>query len=203
MSEDVVSGLDAQRSAEGEPTESSSAGNAPESPHNAQRSSGYWYGRTGQAVSSVDLLNLLRQYREEEKQMRIRTRESMRMGETDLVALRYLLHQRSLGKTPRQRDLAQTLHLTPPSVSVLVDRLSRDGYIRRVPHPEDRRSVGIEVLAETDREVKATLSSMHAGMLDATESLTEEERVASAKFLRGLIDSVRSATFDGDSTTSR
>ena len=151
---------------------------------------GYWYGRNEESFSSIDLLNLLRQYREAEKQMRARTRESMRMGETDLVALRFLVKERSAGRVPRQRDLAAALQLTPASTSVLVDRLSKDGYIRRIPHPADRRSVGLRVLGETDREVKATLSGMHARMIAETEALSEEERSGAARFLRGLIRSV-------------
>lgn len=157
---------------------------------------GYWYDRDEDSYSSIDLLNLLRQYREAEKQMRARTRDSMRMGETDLVALRFLVRERSAGRVPRQRDLAEALGLTAASTSVLVDRLSRDGYIQRIPHPADRRSVALEILGETDREVKATLSDMHARMIAATEGLTEEERAGAVKFLQGLIASVRDPRLD-------
>lgn len=151
---------------------------------------GYWYARNDESFSSIDLLNLLRQYREAEKQMRARTRESMRMGETDLVALRFLVRERSAGRTPRQRDLAEALQLTAASTSVLVDRLSKDGYIRRISHPEDRRSVALEILGETDREVKATLSGMHSRMIAETEALSDEDRAGAARFLNGLIRSV-------------
>jgi DNA-binding MarR family transcriptional regulator len=151
---------------------------------------GYWYTKTPDSFTSVELLNLLRAYREAEKAMRARTRELMGMGETDLVALRFLLRQRAADRVCRQRDLAQALSMSPASASALVDRLSRDGYIRRVPHPEDRRSVGLEILETTDREVKATLNGMHTRMLRETESLTEEERAGAAKFLTGLIRSV-------------
>lgn len=87
---------------------------------------GYWYARDDEARSSIDLLNLLRDYRAAEKQMRIRTRESMRMGQTGLVALRFLLRERSTGRTPCRRDLAQALGLTTPATSVLVDRVPKD-----------------------------------------------------------------------------
>ncbi|RJN32497.1 MarR family winged helix-turn-helix transcriptional regulator [Nesterenkonia natronophila] len=155
---------------------------------------GYWYPENPSSCSSVKLLNLLREYREAETAMRARTCEEMGMGETDLVALRFLLRERSAGRVCRQRDLARALNMTPASTSNLVDRLSRDGYIRRAPHPEDRRSVGLEILDETDREVKATLTEMHTRMICETESLTEEERAGAAKFLTGLIRSVCSAT---------
>lgn len=170
--------------------------NGPAEDPRGKTGAGYWYARSEESYSSIDLLNLLRQYREAEKQMRARTRDSMRMGETDLVALRFLVRERSAGRVPRQRDLAEALGLTAASTSVLVDRLSRDGYIQRIPHPADRRSVALEILGETDREVKATLSGMHARMIAATEGLTEEERAGAAKFLRGLITSVKDPSLD-------
>ncbi|NDK32530.1 MarR family winged helix-turn-helix transcriptional regulator [Nesterenkonia haasae] len=153
--------------------------------------SGYWYTRNPDSLASVDLLSLLRKYRAAERAMRARIRKSMDMGETDLAALTFLVRQRSAGKTCRQRDLAHALNMTAASTSVLVDRLSREGYLRRIPHPEDRRSVGLEVLEETDRAVKATLGGLHTRMIHAAESLTDAERAGAAKFLSGLIHSVR------------
>ncbi len=120
-------------------------------------SSGYWYSADTTAPDPVDVLNLLRRYREAEHAMRVRTRDSMRMGETDLVALRHLLKASRSGEITRQRDLAKALGITAASASSLVDRLVRDGYVRRVPHPMDRRSVAIETTAKTDEEVRSTL----------------------------------------------
>ncbi|GMA32099.1 hypothetical protein [Litorihabitans aurantiacus] len=51
--------------------------------------SGYWY--PSDEVEPVEVLSLLRRYREAERAMRARTRDSMGMGETDLIALRFLL----------------------------------------------------------------------------------------------------------------
>jgi len=40
--------------------------------------------------------------------------------------------------------LAHSLHVTMPTASGIVDRLARSGYVRRVPHPQDRRQVLVE-----------------------------------------------------------
>lgn len=151
---------------------------------------GYWYPESASSTSPVDVLNLLRQYREAERRMRVRTRDSMRMGETDLVALRHLLQANGAGRRMRQRDLASVLEISAASTSALVDRLIRDGYVQRVAHPEDRRSVVIEPTSKTDEEVRATLGQMHRRMLSAVESLSPAELAAVGKFLTALTHSV-------------
>lgn len=159
--------------------------------------SGYWYPDTGSGPDPVDVLNLLRRYREAERRMRARTRDSMRMGETDLVALRFLLRAARTGQVVRQRDLAEALEISKPSASALVDRLIRDGYVQRVAHPDDRRSVAIEPTQKTDEEVRSTLGVMHRRMLAAAESLSPEELAVVARFLTELTRSVEDVADGG------
>jgi DNA-binding MarR family transcriptional regulator len=45
-------------------------------------------------------------------------------------------------------ELAKRSGLAPPSVTGLINRLERKGFVRRIPNPGDRRSV----LVELDRE---------------------------------------------------
>jgi DNA-binding MarR family transcriptional regulator len=158
---------------------------------------GYWYPDAVTSPDPVDVLNLLRRYREAERRMRTRTRDSMRMGETDLVALRFLLRATRTGQVVRQRDLAEALEISKPSASALVDRLIRDGYVQRVAHPDDRRSVAIETTRKTDDEVRSTLGVMHRSMLAAAESLTPEELAVVARFLTDLTRSVEEVTEEG------
>jgi DNA-binding MarR family transcriptional regulator len=158
---------------------------------------GYWYPDAATSPDPVDVLNLLRRYRDAERRMRARTRDSMRMGETDLVALRFLLRATRTGQVIRQRDLAEALEISKPSASALVDRLIRDGYVQRVAHPDDRRSVAIEPTRKTDDEVRSTLGVMHRSMLAAAESLTPEELAVVARFLADLTRSVEKVTDEG------
>jgi len=154
------------------------------------QASGYWYGEGRSVPEAVDLLNLMRRYREAERRMRAATRGSMGMNETDMSALRFLLAAHGKGVTPRQRDFAEELGISNASVSVLIDRLCRDGYAERVVHPADRRSVGIVPTDYSDTEVRGTLHRMHEQMMDAVGTLSEDERVAVAKFLEAMIRSV-------------
>lgn len=157
------------------------------------QASGYWYPEHDGA-STVDVLNLLRRYRAAETRMRARTRASMEMGETDLLALRTLLAAQRRGELVRQRDLAQVLGITSASVTVLVDRLEQSGHVERTPHPTDRRSTIVVATAETDREVRETLGAMHQRMIAVVDDLAPDELEVVARFLSGMAASVEEAS---------
>jgi len=158
-------------------------------------SSGYWYPDEGGATT-VDVLNLLRRYRTAETAMRARTRSSMGMNETDLMALRFLLREQRRGNPVRPADLADHLHITRASVTSLVDRLVRDGHATRVPHPTDRRTLLIVPTSHSDEEVRATLGPMHQRMLHIVDGLSEAERAVVARFLAGMAAAVEEAADD-------
>lgn len=154
--------------------------------------SGYWYPERDGA-STVDVLNLLRRYRAAEARMRARTRASMEMGETDLLALRVMLGAQRRGELVRQRDLARILSITSASVTVLVDRLERSGHVERRPHPTDRRSTVVVATRATDDEVRETLGAMHARMIDVVDDLSAAELEVVARFLSGMAAAVEEA----------
>ena len=156
----------------------------------SQPGQGYWY-TSDEPVGAVDVLNMLRRYREAERKMGARTRAAMGMGETDLLALRFLLRAKQRGEVVRQKELASALEITGASASTLVDRLIRDGYARRVAHPSDRRSVAVETTQHSDEEVRATLGAMHQRMIQAVESLSPDELGAVATFLTRLTQVVK------------
>ena len=65
--------------------------------------------------------------------------------------------------------LADRLRVTPPTVTGLVDRLVRMGFVRREEDPEDRRLVrnflterGLQVVGEVEREGRAFLAKVFA-----------------------------------------
>lgn len=157
-----------------------------------EASSGYWYPQHAGATS-VDVLNLLRQYRDAESDMRSRTRSSMSMNETDLIALRYLLKAQREGRVVLQRDLVRLLGVTSASVTALVDRLSKSGHVTREPHPNDRRAVIVVPTVDSDNEVRETLGGMHQRMIALVDGLDENELAAVAKFLSGMVTAVKAS----------
>lgn len=163
-------------------------------------SSGYWYEPGVTRIGSVDVLNLLRRYRSADHEMRRRTRDSMGMGETDLLALRYVLRAEREGEVLTPGMLARRLGISTASTTVLIDRLERSGHLARRPHPSDRRSLVVVSTTDSDSEVRQTLGRMHRGMIDVADSLDPNELVAVARFLTGMIEAVELADVDGHAT---
>ncbi|GHC65393.1 MarR family winged helix-turn-helix transcriptional regulator [Limoniibacter endophyticus] len=75
-----------------------------------------------------------------------------------------------------QARLAQLLDIEPISVSRLLDRMERGGWIERRPHPEDRR---MRLIYATDQgreafaEIKAVAASVYE---EALEGLSAQDR---------------------------
>lgn len=153
-------------------------------------SSGYWYGRAEDRRTAVRVLEALRDYRSAESAMRRRTRTSMGMGETDLLALRHLLEAQRAGRLVRPRELAQRLGISSASVTTLLDRLTRSGHLRREPHPTDRRALVVRATEGSDDEVRGTLDAMHARLLDAALGLDPQQAETVIGFLHAARDAV-------------
>lgn len=153
--------------------------------------SGYWYGPDGQLDYSAAVLKSLRDYRSAETAVRRSTRDSMGMGETDILALRYLLRAQAGGRAVVPKDISQFLGITSASTTSLIDRLVASGHARREAHPTDRRSVVVVPTVESDREVRVTLGAMHRQMMAVAESLTADEARVVVEFLDRMAEALQ------------
>lgn len=138
---------------------------------------GYWYADSDEAQRrrAIDLLQAFRLYRAAEVAMRRRTRESMSMGENDLLVLRYLLKAQQRGEMVSPGELARYLAVSTASMTAIIDRLEKSGHVRRERHATDRRSIYVVPTVDTDEEVRATLGDMHQRMLGAVLDMSAEE----------------------------
>ncbi|WP_022879208.1 MarR family winged helix-turn-helix transcriptional regulator [Microbacterium sp. B19] len=144
---------------------------------NGSQTSRYWYGASEEdrRRKAVEVLQAFRVYRAAEVAMRRRTRESMSMGENELLVLRYLLRASGQGRQVSPSELTRYLGVSTASTTAIIDRLEKSGHVTRVPHPSDRRSIYIVATAASDAEVRATLGSMHSRMMAAVIDMTPEE----------------------------
>lgn len=76
-------------------------------------------------------------------------------------------------------ELADATGLTSGSVTALIDRLSRAGYVERCDDPSDRRKVLVRIRHEAIEPIKATYASMQKAMhrLWSTFESHELERI--------------------------
>jgi DNA-binding MarR family transcriptional regulator len=85
------------------------------------------------------------------------------------------------GLTPGQ--LGDRLALTSGAVTALVDRLERLGWVKRVPHPTDRRSVIVSKASAKVSAGEEIYRRFAEALAQAAAALTPEERAACVRFL--------------------
>ena len=75
-----------------------------------------------------------------------------------------------------QRQLGERLSLTSGAVTMLVDRLERAGWVRRLPHPTDRRSVLVELSTAVAARTPPALVGYHARVRVIARGVPAEHR---------------------------
>ncbi|MFI6423829.1 MarR family winged helix-turn-helix transcriptional regulator [Promicromonospora sp. NPDC050880] len=137
----------------------------------------------------VRVLEALRRWREAERRMSEASRAYMKLGETDMKAVRFVIALQNQGRVATPGAIAAHLGITTASTTKLIDRLVAGGHVRRFPHPSDRRSLAIEVSEETRRVARETVGRSHARRFDVAARLTPQEREIVTRFLDDLADS--------------
>ena len=86
----------------------------------------------------------------------------------------------------RMKELAHKMGVTTGTLTVQVDRLEREGMVRRIPHSEDRRSI-LVALTDTGRELFEEHHGLHEQLTrDITAQLSDGERALLAELLGKL-----------------
>lgn len=88
----------------------------------------------------------------------------------------------------RQADIEALFSMSNPTVTGLVQKLEAKDLVRRIPHPEDKRS---RVLVPTDRamELKEELLTLSDNMeKQMTANLTEDEYTQLASLLNKMLE---------------
>lgn len=141
----------------------------------------------------VAVLDAMHDWREAERRMSEASRRYMKLGETDMRALRLLIAAQRQGVPVTPSTIATHLGISTASTTKLLDRLEAGEHIVRTPHPTDRRSLTIEVTEHTRRVARDTVGRGHARRFDVIAALSPEQRATVAAFFDAL-----AATADGD-----
>jgi len=142
----------------------------------------------GEVDQVVAVLEAMSSWRDLERTMSERARAYMRLGDTDMRALRYLIAASRQGIIVTPGMIAAHLGISPAATTKLTDRLDAGGHIRRLPHPDDRRRIAIEVTESTRSSARASVGRSHARRFDAVAGLSEHDRAAVLRFFSALTE---------------
>lgn len=116
------------------------------------------------------------------------------ISETDLDALEHLEADGPL----TQRDLGERLSITSGAVTMLIDRLETAGWVRRGPHPTDRRYVLLHLTAKAGEDQPAGLVKFHDRIREIVQDVAGEHREAVCAFLAAAAEAANSSAEDLD-----
>lgn len=109
------------------------------------------------------------------------------LEEFDLTFARYealmLLYLSRAGSLPLGK-MGARLQVHPASVTNLVDGLERAGYVRRAPHPSDRRTT-LATITPSGRDVAGAATQALHGIRFGTSPLNDDQLEALTEALRG------------------
>ncbi|MBY8880844.1 MarR family transcriptional regulator [Actinacidiphila acidipaludis] len=92
--------------------------------------------------------------------------------------------------------LAKRAGMHPATLTGVLDRLERGGWVVRTPNPADRRSVHVTIVEEKEAEVAAMFSGLSTAMDDVCAEYEDADLLIIADFLVRTAQAGRSATDD-------
>jgi DNA-binding MarR family transcriptional regulator len=96
-----------------------------------------------------------------------------------------LLHLVRCHGPQKMADLADSLDVTPRSVTALVDGLEGEGLVRRVAHATDRRVTLVELACDGER-VADQMANYRASLATLFTDMSESDRATLQRLLTGL-----------------
>lgn len=146
--------------------------------------------RSGIDPSTIDQINdlmaALVALREAEQRLSEASLTYMRLNQTDMRALHFLIVAGHRGVIATPGALAAHLRISTASVTKMLDRLERGGHITRSPHPTDRRALAISITPETREAAMNTVGRQQAKRFGAAARLTADERAVVTRFLEDM-----------------
>lgn len=111
-----------------------------------------------------------------------------RLHPTDMRALVAVMDAARGGHTMTPGRLGEELNLTSPSVTALVDRLERQGHLRRVRDQRDRRRVTLEIEPRALTLGAEFFGPLNNELLAAMEAFSDAELQVAGRFLEAMTE---------------
>ena len=114
------------------------------------------------------------------------------LRDTDLECLDLVSRYGPIGPTA----LAKRAGLHPATLTGVLDRLERGGWVVRTPNPSDRRAILVQIIKEKEAEVALMFSGLSIAMDGVCSDYEDAELVMIADFLLRTARASRVATDD-------
>lgn len=138
----------------------------------------------------AELMGALGELRDAEQKLSVASRRYMRLNDTDMRALHYLIVCANRGAVATPGGIAAHLAISTASTTKLLDRLEKGGHIVRSPHPTDRRALAITITPETRRAAMETVGAQQAKRFYSAARLSTEERDVVIRFLTDMAQEI-------------
>lgn len=148
-------------------------------------------GVTAEVMREIgELMNSLGRLRDAEKALSDVSAKYMKLNQTDMRALHFLIVCANRGTIATPGAIAEHLEVSTASVTKLLDRLERGGHITREPHPTDRRALAISITPKTHAAAMDTVGRQQAKRFHAAARLTSAEREVVTRFVNDMADEI-------------
>ncbi len=137
-----------------------------------------------------ELMAALGRLRSAEQQLSDASLKYMKLNQTDMRALHYLMVAANTQGIATPGAIANHLKISTASTTKLLDRLENAGHIIRSPHPRDRRALAISITAKTRQAAMDTVGRQQAKRFHAAARLTAEERDVVIRFLDDMTNEI-------------
>ena len=125
----------------------------------------------------------LRQLTEAAQTARDRAAKSQGLHPTDFACIGYLY---GIGKPVSPKQISEHLNLSSGSGTALLDRLESAGYTRRLPNPEDRRSLLIELDLDGAESPIRRIKELELIYREVMEQFSDSEIVIATRFIEAI-----------------
>ena len=109
--------------------------------------------------------------------------KSQGLHPTDFSCIGYLSR---IGTPVSPKQIIAHLNLTSGSGTALLDRLEAAGYTRRLPNPDDRRSLLIELNVDKAAEPLQRYREIEQSYREVTRGFSEADLAAIARFMEAM-----------------
>jgi DNA-binding MarR family transcriptional regulator len=103
-------------------------------------------------------------------------RHKSAIGNLSLSGWQALAVIEGAGEPLPPKVIGERLLLTSRSITSLLDTLERRGFVRREPHPDDRRKLLVNITDEARKLVDLMLAQVHATSIDVMAGISEANR---------------------------